>query len=60
MPDLIYQENSFTLNLFRYFDIREETREFLLYTGATYNEVPFLVPIAQKLAEHDKFVFETG
>lgn len=45
---------------FRYFDITGETREYLLDTGATYDEIPFLVPIAKELAEHDKFVFETG
>lgn len=45
---------------FRYFNISDETREYLLDTAATYDEVPPLAPIAEKLAEYDRSVFKTG
>lgn len=45
---------------FRYFNISDEIRQYLLDTGATYEEAPHLASIAEKLAEHDRVVLESG
>lgn len=53
---LVYANDAY----FRYFEISDERREYLLTAGTTWADIPPLTSVAEELAEHDRLAFETG